>query len=329
MIKNIKALDNWLDEREREEKRKKRQKGNKKKFANKHFKNAHILIKPKTANKNGKEKFRSMMFDGFVPLSHELEKLFNGKEDKIDYEDLIEGFSNKKIMKPFISVCEEYLDSDVMIPEVYGFMIAEFYLSDTEVKESRDFKKLLKVFMKMNEDKIKVLKKDLKKCGLEGKKEIKETALMLTLLSASYPNFKKQRQRIAKFFKELYRAFDNADKIKQKSISSIIVTCFGKKKMPYICSILLQDKRANVNALKTEEEKTVYSMVTTFILDYLKKMDNDDRRTLLKKYGKARENNINVARRVNLYTGLSDDYKKIKKTIDRLIKNGFRRECFE
>ncbi|MEI2419277.1 hypothetical protein V6O07_03315, partial [Arthrospira platensis SPKY2] len=123
-------------------------------------------------------------------------------------------------------------------------------------------------------------------------------------------------------------SFNNGEKVRYKTIHAIIHTCYGKK-MPIVVSMLLADKANVANGLKTSEEKEVYSIVTNITLNFIKKMDKDDRKVLLKKYARMREGNANVKRRVNLYSGLADDYKAITKTIDRLINNGFRRELFE
>lgn len=323
----IQKLDSYI--KDMEKKAKKKKSSGKRKFGNKHYKNPELLLKNKTVKKLSKEEYQEEWFKGFEALAEQLKKVFNGREGKLDMEDIIDAFSSKKVVKPFITVCEEYLDAEQRIPEVYLFMISEFYLSnDTEIKDNeKEFKKLIKIFEKANQEKIDTLAKVIKKTGV-GKKESKLAALQFALLSADYKEFKKAQPRVRKFFRELYKSFNENESIKYKTIRTIMYTCYSKK-MHFVISTLLNEKAQAQSQLQTPEEKEVYSIVTNIVLDHMKKMDKDDLKVLLKKYAKGRENNVQVKRRVNLYSGLSEDYSKIKKLIDRLINNGMKRELFE
>ena len=93
--------------------------------------------------------------------------------------------------------------------------------------------------------------------------------------------------------------------------------------------MVLEDNDSTKRNLNTPEQKEVYSLVTNIVLRFIEKMDNDNRRELLKKYAKYRENSINIKRRVNLYNLNDDDYGKILKTVHKLIRHGYRKEIFE
>ena len=324
-MKEIRNIDEFISEQKKIEKRKKNRRG-KKAFKSFHVKNPeNLLKKKKEINKPG---YEETFFQAFQPLAKSLVKMFNGKNGNMDFEDVVDAFSRKKVAKAFLNVCEDYIDNGVKIPEVYTFLISELYLSGGDIKETKEFKKLLQFFKDYNEEKIEALEKHLKKLDVP-KKERKSSALLFALLSASFPGYNRQRQRISKFFKQLYRSFNSGEDIKEKNIKGIIYTCFGKKSMSRISKILLKDKRFVAENLKTKEEKEVYSIVTTIILDFINKLDDDDRKELLKKYAKDREGKLNQKLRVNFYALSDDDYKKILKTISRLNNNGFRRELFE
>lgn len=324
----IQELDKYIKDTKKKKNAKKKK--GKRKFGNKHYKNPEFLLKHKALKKYGKDGYEEELFKGFEALGEVLKKLFNDKDTKVDLEDLIDALSNKKVMKAFINVLNEYLDSDQKIPEVYMFLISELYMTNSEVKDDeKSFKKLIKIFETVEEEKIDTLRKALRKSGCD-KKTAKKAALQFALLSADYQGLKKKStNRIIRFFRELYKSFNEGEVIKYKLIKSIIHACYGKK-MGYVANILLLDKAQNLSQLKTDEEREVYSMVTNVTLDFIKKMDRDDMKTLLKKYAKARLNNLNTKRRVNLYSGLSDDYSKITKVIDRMVSNGaYKKEVFE
>lgn len=324
----IQDIDKYIENTKKKKEKKHNKKKSNKKLGNRKFNNPHLLLKSKTIKKN-KKNYDELLTDGFESLARELHKVYNDKNCKLDRETIYDAFETKVVAKAFIEVCENYMEEDLEIPSVYMYMISDFYLSKVKtVRESKHFKGMLKMYKKVNKKKIKTIAEELKKCGVN-KKQAQLSALHVCLISQSFEGDKRSKNRVYMFMNELYKAFNDGEKIKEKSIAKIIYTCFNKRMMFFI-RLALQEKANVANHLKSAEEREVHSVVTNIVLHFIeKKLDKDDRKELLKNYAKSRQNTVNIKKRVNFTSLNDDDYRNILKTIDRLIDHGYNKELFE
>lgn len=328
MSKDMQIITEYMKKRSKKTKEKKHKKSRGKRKHFSYFKNPEKLFKGKEIKRlHRNDELEEELLAGMDCIGEALGKMYNNK-GKLDKDDVIDALDNKKFFKAFMKALKELVEVDEKIPEGILFMISELYLSKTELESEEALSKLIKVFTKAKEDEIEAVTKILKKVGYE-KKSAKQAALKLSLITQGYKGCRATKTRMYRFLKELYGAFDNDQRMNEKSIEKIIKIFYGKN-MPYFALMVLEDNDSTRRNLTTPEQKEVYSIVTNIVLKFIeKKLDNDSRRELIKKYAKYRENSINIKRRVNLYNLNDDDYKNILKTVHKLIRRGYRKEIFE
>lgn len=325
-MKDMQIITDYMKARSKKEKEKKhKKKGKRKHFS--FFKNPEKIFKGKEIKRLYKEDMlEEELMAGMDCIGEALGKMYNNK-GKLDKDDVIDALDNKKFFKSFSKALKEMVEDGEKISDGVLFMISELYLSKTELEDDDALSKLIKIFSKAKEEEIEEVAKLFKKAGYE-KKSAKQAALKLSLITQGYKGCRATKTRMYRFLKELYSAFDNDEKINEKTIKKILKIYYGKN-FPYFALMVLEDNDSTKRNLNTPEQKEVYSLVTNIVLRFIEKMDNDNRRELLKKYAKYRENSINIKRRVNLYNLNDDDYGKILKTVHKLIRHGYRKEIFE
>ena len=271
-----------------------------------------VLLKGKTIRKTKTEKYTALLDASFPEFEKEVVKYYQGKSKIIDdKQTLVELLTEKRFAKPLINVL---MERETLSQPVY-FAISELYVNDTKafINEVKLVKNYLKVFTHFHKKKIKKLKNKL---GIS-----KMEALHLLLCSYSYKGvkLKAMRKRYMNFCKTIYEL----DELSVAKVIDAIKMCFPKNTYQFI-AYALGERNRNENGNGNPN----FSIMTEAILKLLEKMDNSDRKDILKSFAKNRQKNPNYKIRVNLYTIDESKYKKVIKTVDKLVYTGLDKELF-
>ena len=277
------------------------------------------LVSEKTIKKTKKAAYLELLGSNIGTLCAELEKFYLSKKgSKVfdDREDIIEVFCNEKFCRTVCKVCKEMKDSKNGIPEIIVVAISDMFVNgDKMFMEPEICKKYMKVVDMYKGKEIRKLAKKLD-LSKDEKPKTQALALILTSFRVKRLNGKISLRRALSFLGLIYDMND----VSEKTVKKILKECYGKD-LSYILGIALNEKY-----IKDNEN---FSVVTNAILEVIEKMDRDDRNELLKKYAKRRrERNNNVPRRLNLLSINEEDYKNIHKTMNKLMKAGYKKEIF-
>lgn len=115
----------------------------------------------------------------------------------------------------------------------------------------------------------------------------------------------------------------NTEEFTDKTLKLIIKTLFNKEfKRDILLSIAL-DKKTIINDF-TERQLSVWNVFTHYLLTELCKLDKEEIEKLLMDYVKERntdaKENRDCARRVNFQQLPEEDYKTVRKVVDKMIK---------
>lgn len=309
-IKAIYKLDQLAERKAPKNKRNRRGNGNGYGFGGHSSIPLKTLLKTKTLKKISFDELVDELDGNMKEFKSNLFKYFQQGESKLfyDIDDLADVFTNTKFAKALTAICEDEGDIDPLII----FTISELHLKKIFQDDEKVLKRYLKVISNAEEDRIKKLRKVLKVSNLD--------ALLILLLSQSYKGCPRRymRDRAYQFLNVLYEAIAS-EELGMKAVDKAIKIVHGRNMEEFMLTVLLEkaQNRGNLDDL----EKEGFDLVTEWALNVLNKMDNDERRNILKEYTKARRQNAHVKRRINFMQIDGEQYRRIKLTVDRLIRN--------
>lgn len=230
-------------------------------------------------------------------------------------EDLLDVMDDPKVLKAVKLVSKDQ-DSDYGFPAVFAVVLRD--LVDTQRRKHGndeildEYEKIIHIILKQE------IKSLSKVSGIS-----KELAYeLLTVLPI--PEIVNRKQivgiYVGRINRKLYIAedkkFDTIDRI--KTIRQIYKYLFGNLDMidEIALSILLERRPTNDNA-----KTNIYSLLTTFALDTLEKMEKKEIRDVVKRYAERRKREREGSRRVVLSEIDKEDYPKIAKAVKKVIKN--------
>ncbi len=276
----------------------------------------HALVKSKNLKKMDIDELIAQLGGNMQELKKQLHKYYQQGHSKAfeDLDDIADLFTHKKFVKAFTAICKE----DDTIDPLLAFTISELYLKKVFQDEQKALEKYLKVIAAANEEEIKKIKSALKISKVD--------ALLVILIAQTYKGCPRKfvRDRAHQVTNTLYDAIASED-LEIKQIRKALKTIYGRNLNEFLLQALLE-YGTNRDNLSSSEHKEAYDLVTEFVLNELNRMDNDERRQLLKEYTKARRNNAHKARRVNFINIDGEEYRGIRRTVDRLTRNGISRD---
>lgn len=271
------------------------------------------LLKGKTIKNTDKEEYIELLADSLPLLNKELYKLGAGNSQVFeDVQGAVDILTNPlfvKRLKKAIDLVEQY-DGHAKLDVLFS------YISDLYNSRNRAFSEdeeviggYTKLFAKyVGEKKIKKLAKQF---GCE-----KVTVLSILLAGQAYDGVKAKKltQKFRGVLNEVYK-IKNLDK---NMFREIIKLVFPRKR-----NMLLQYLMSEKPPVKGYEKN--YNIVTNAMLSMLEKMDQDDRKDLIKAHAKAKIKNPKLC---GYRLSKLDNYPGTKKTVERLIATGFDKSLF-
>jgi len=273
------------------------------------------LLKTKTLKKINRDELVDELDGNMKEFKSNLFKYFQQGYSKLfeDIDDIADVFLNNKFARALTDICKDEGDIDPLLV----FTISELHLKKVFQDDEKVLKRYLQVIADSEEDRIKKLRKVLKVSNLD--------ALLIILLAQSYKGCPRRfmRDRTYQFLNVLYEAVAS-EELGYKDVEKAIKIVHGRNMEEFMLTVLLE-KAQNRNNLD-DLEKEGFDLVTEWALKTMNKMDNDERRSILKEYTKARRQNAHVKRRINFMQLDGEEYRRIKLTVDRLVRNNISKD---
>lgn len=230
-------------------------------------------------------------------------------------EELCDVLHDKKILKSIARVIKESNGDDTGFPAIFAVVLRDVIdtqrrkLGSDELLDAYEI--LIYKILKRESDELS------KATGIS--KELSYE--LLTVLPS--PEIINRKQIIGIYVgrinRKLYIAEDHQfDQIKRiKTIRQIYKYLFGNLEDvgEISLSILLERRPSNDNA-----KTNVYSLLTVFALDSLENTDKTELRELIQRYGERRKREREGQRRIILSEIEKDDYPRITKAVNKVIK---------
>lgn len=265
------------------------------------------LLKGKTIRHMDKDEFVELLEQALPALCKEIQKLYTGNSKVFeDRQTAVDIFTNPIFVKRLKKALKSN-DGEVPVEEIFAF-ISDLFNSRNKALQTNE--EVVKTYTLLYNDyvgdkKIKKLSKEF---------DCKKIQALSILLAAQSFDGMKHRDLMQKFrgaLNEIYKL----EGLSKKSFINLIKEIFPKKRN-MVLGYLLSERKGKGN-------ENNFDTVTSATLTLLEKMDDDDRKDILKRYAKARGKSNNKMGGVRLASVTRDAYPRTAKTISRLVDTGF------
>lgn len=236
--------------------------------------------------------------------------------DRKSREDLCEALHDKRIAKSIIKVVNEGQESGYGFPLEFVVVLKD--VVDTQRRKVGDDEILQSYELCIQ----KILKKEIKDLSklVDISKELAYELLVVVPTSSMINRKNIIGIYVNRINRKLYiaeeKGIDTIDRL--KTLRQLYKYLFGgEEDMGEIAISILLERRHNNQTISTN----VFSLLTVFALDTLEKLDKEELRDHILRYGERRKNEKEGERRIRLSTSISPaDYPKITKAIKKVSK---------
>ena len=236
--------------------------------------------------------------------------------------------------KKFAKALKKIIKSDYMDLDPWFVVVLSGYTSYmmNQPEENRVDESILDDYRSII---TKLLKKDVKR--LTKKYNISEVAAYNILVEAPNTTYCDDPKYIIPYANRIYKKMygfikeDEDNTVDAKTLRKVVKDVYGKEYIEYFALAALLERKDAFKHLN-DEQKNVWSMITSFALDYIEKQSKEDIRRIISNYAKRREsdakrdNGTVVARRIDFSSINTEDYPKITNVVEKLKKKNNIRE---